>query len=62
MAIVSMVTFALLIDFSDRINGFDYIKIAHELEDTFNTKIDLVSRKGIKLKYLPFVQQNLLHV
>ena len=37
----------ILIDFSDRINGFDYIMIAHELEDTFHTKIDLVSRKGI---------------
>ena len=45
----------ILINFSDRINGFDYIMIAHELEDTFHTKIYLVSRKGIQLKYLPFV-------
>ena len=52
----------ILIDFSDRINGFDYITIVHELEDTFHAKIDLVSRKGIQLKYLPFVQKNLLTV
>ena len=52
----------ILIDFSDRVNGFDYIKIAHELEDTFHIKIDLVSRKGIQMKYLPFVHKNLIHV
>ena len=52
----------ILIDFSDRINGFDYIRIAHELEDTFYIKIDLVSRKGIQSKYLPSLQKNLIHV
>lgn len=52
----------ILIDFNGRIDGFDYIKIAHELEDIFHAKIDLVSRKGIQLKYLPFVYKNLIHV
>ena len=52
----------ILIDFNASINGFDYITIAHEFEDTFHTKIDLVSRKGIQSKYLPFVQENLFHV
>ncbi len=46
----------ILVDFHSRIDGFDYISLAHELEDLFNQKIDLVSRKGIKLKYLPFVE------
>ena len=52
----------ILVDFKARIDGFDYIKLAHELEDTFNYKIDLVSRKGIKPGYLPFVEKNLIHV
>src|ERR1700748_2428518 len=52
----------ILVDFSARIDGFDYIRIAHVLEDALHTKIDLVSRKGIQPKYLPFVEKNLIHV
>lgn len=52
----------ILVDFDSNIDGFDYIKLAHELEDLFNCKIDLVSRKGIKPKYLPFVEKNLINV
>lgn len=52
----------ILVDFDDRIDGFDYIKIAHHLEDAFKQKIDLVSRKGIKAKYISFVENNLIHV
>jgi len=52
----------ILVDFNDRIDGFDYIRLAHELEDTFHYKIDLVSRKGIKEKYLPYVEKNLINV
>jgi predicted nucleotidyltransferase len=52
----------ILVDFNGRIDGFDYIRLAHELEDAFNFKIDMVSRKGIKPKYLPFVEKNLIHV
>ena len=52
----------ILIDFNSSIDGFDYIKIAHELEDAFQYKIDLVSRKGINAKYLPFVEKKLIHV
>lgn len=52
----------ILIDFDGRIDGFDYIKIAHHLEDAFKQKIDLVSRKGIKAKYISFVENNLIHV
>lgn len=51
----------ILVDFNDRI-GIEFISLAHELEDTFHTKIDLVSRKGIQPKYLPFVEKNLIHV
>ncbi len=52
----------ILVDFSTRIDGFDYIRLAHDLEDTFHHKIDLVSRKGIKPGYLPYVEKNLIHV
>jgi len=52
----------ILVDFNERIDGFDYIRLAHELEDSFNYKIDLVSRQGIKPGYLPFVEKNLIHV
>jgi predicted nucleotidyltransferase len=52
----------ILMDFSDRIDGFDYIRIAHELEDAFTHKIDPISRQAIKQGYLPFVEKNLIHV
>ncbi|MGK6350435.1 nucleotidyltransferase family protein [Parapedobacter sp. DT-150] len=52
----------ILVDFDARIDGFQYIRLAHELEDLFNHKVDLVSRKGIKPSYLPFVENNLVHV
>lgn len=52
----------ILVDFNKRIDGFDYIRMAHELEDLFDCKIDVVSRGGIKKQYLPFVEKNLIHV
>lgn len=52
----------ILVDFRGRIDGFDYIRLAHELEDMFKQKIDMVSRSGIKLQYLPYVEKNLIHV
>ena len=52
----------ILVDFSKRIDGFEYIRLAHELKDLFEQKIDVVSRKGIKTKYLPFVEKSLINV
>jgi len=52
----------ILVDFNGHIDGFDYIRLAHELEDTFRHKIDMVSRKGIKPQYLPYVEKSLIHV
>ena len=51
----------ILVDFNGRI-GIEFITLAHELEDIFQSKVDLVSRKGIKPYYLPFVEKNLIHV
>jgi len=52
----------ILVDFNARIDGFDYIHLAHDLEDLFQYKIDIVSRKGIKPQYLPYVEKSLIHV
>lgn len=51
----------ILVDFNGRI-GIEFITLAHELEDIFQTKVDHVSRKGIKPNYLPSVEKNLIHV
>ncbi len=52
----------ILVDFNARIDGFEYIRLAHELEDTFNQKVVVVSRKGIKPQYLPYIEKSLIHV
>lgn len=52
----------ILVDFNKRIDGFEYIRLAHELEDLFECRIDVVSRGGIKDKYLPYVEKSLIHV
>ncbi|WP_317193087.1 nucleotidyltransferase family protein [Pedobacter segetis] len=52
----------IFVDFNKKIDGFEYIKLAHEFEDLFNHKIDLVSRGGVKEKYLPSIEKNLIHV
>lgn len=52
----------ILVDFSISVNGFHSIRHARELEGIFNEKVDLVSRKGIKPSFLPFLEKNLIHV
>ncbi|HTR30794.1 MAG TPA: nucleotidyltransferase family protein [Puia sp.] len=52
----------ILVDFNKRIDGFEYIRLAHDLEDTFKQKVDVVSRRGIKPQYLPYVEKSLIHV
>lgn len=53
----------ILVDFSGAIDGFQYIRLAHELQDLFHPKkVDVVSRGGIKPPYLPFVEKSLIHV
>lgn len=51
----------ILVDFNDKI-GIRFIDLAHELEDMLKKKVDLVSRKGVKPKYLPYVEKHLIHV
>lgn len=52
----------ILVDFSGRITGFEFIRLAHEFESLFDSKIDLVSRGGIKPQYLSYVEKSLIHV
>lgn len=51
----------ILVDFNGPI-GIKFLDLAHELEDILQNKVDLVSRKGIKPKYLSVIEKNLIHV
>lgn len=52
----------ILVDLNGIIDALAYIRLAHELEAGFTTRIDLVSRKGIKPGNLPFVEKSLIQV
>jgi uncharacterized protein len=51
----------ILVEFSDRI-GVRFIDLAEELEDIFGFKVDLVSKNGIKEKYLKSIASDLIYV
>lgn len=51
----------ILVEFSDKI-GIRFIDLAEELEDIVGFKVDLVSKKGIKEKYLKSIDSELIYV
>ncbi len=51
----------ILVEFSDKI-GIRFIDLAEELENIVGTKVDLVSKKGIKDKYLKSIHSDLIYV
>lgn len=51
----------ILVDFNGAI-GLDFFRLANELEDEFQAKVDVVSRKGIKPHYLATVESNLIPI
>ena len=51
----------ILVDF-DKPVGMEFIDLANELEKILNIKVDLVSRNGIKLKYLKYIEKDLSYV
>ena len=51
----------ILVEFSDRI-GVRFIDLAEELESIIGFKVDLVSKKGIKEKYLKSIDSDLIYV
>lgn len=51
----------VLVDFNDKI-GIEFISLVFDIEDLFNTKVDVVSKGGIKPTYFEFVAQDLIYV
>ncbi|WP_461789118.1 nucleotidyltransferase family protein [Pedobacter sp.] len=51
----------LLVEFSDNI-GIRFIDLAEELEDIVGMKVEIVSKQGIKEKYLESIAPDLIYV
>ena len=51
----------ILVDFEKTV-GIEFIDLADELENILHTKVDLVSRKGIKSKYFQQISGELKYV
>jgi len=51
----------ILVEFSDRI-GVKFIDLAEELENIVGLKVDLVSKNGVKEKYLKSIDSDLIYV
>lgn len=51
----------IIVDFHDSI-GIRFIDLADEIEALLNCKVDLVSRKGVKEKYLQLIEQEVIYV
>ena len=51
----------ILVEFSDRI-GIRFVDLAEDLETIVGFKVDLVSKKGIKEKYLKSIDSDLIYV
>ncbi|MCF0042462.1 nucleotidyltransferase family protein [Dyadobacter fanqingshengii] len=51
----------ILVEFSAPI-GFEFVDLAMELEDVLQTKVDLVSKRGLKAPLLPYIEKNLIYV
>lgn len=51
----------ILVEFSDKI-GIRFIDLAEELEGILGVNVDLVSKKGIKDKYLAAIDTDLQYV
>ncbi len=51
----------IMVEFRDEI-GIRFIDLAEDLEKSLGVKVDLVSKKGIKEKYLQSIEQDLIYV
>jgi uncharacterized protein len=51
----------VLVEFNRPV-GFEFIDLLEELEKLLNHKIDLVSKKGIKDHYLPYIEDDAIYV
>ncbi len=51
----------ILVEFNDKI-GVRFIDLANELEKLIELKVDLVSKNGIKKRYLQSIEEDLIYV
>ena len=51
----------ILVEFSDKI-GVRFIDLADDIEEIVGLKVDLVSKNGIKEKYLQAINSDLIYV
>jgi uncharacterized protein len=51
----------IIVDFNKPI-GIEFIDLANYIEQILKTKIDLVSKKGIKDKYYKAIEQEIIYV
>ncbi|MGB5243360.1 MAG: nucleotidyltransferase family protein [Lutimonas sp.] len=51
----------IMVEFNDKI-GLRFIDLANELERMVGLKVDLVSKKGIKQRYLQSIEEDLIYV
>ncbi len=51
----------ILVEFDQPI-GIEFIDLANELEELLKIKVDLVSKNGVKPKYLKEIQKDLVYV
>jgi predicted nucleotidyltransferase len=51
----------ILVDFSEPV-GVSFIDLADFLEQKIKTKVDLVSRKGVKPQYLTAIENDIVYV
>ncbi|MCY7422411.1 MAG: nucleotidyltransferase family protein [Chitinophagaceae bacterium] len=51
----------IIVDFDQPV-GIEFIDLANYMEGLFLTKVDLVSRKGIKDKYFQLIEKEIIYV
>lgn len=51
----------IIVDFNSKI-GIEFVDLAEELENSFQRKVDLVSRKGIKDRYFKVIEPEIIYV
>ena len=51
----------IIVDFNGKI-GIEFVDLADELENKLKRKVDLVSRNGVKEKYLRIIEPQIVYV
>ncbi len=51
----------IIVEFNGKI-GIKFVDLAEEIENIIGSKVDVVSKKGIKEKYLKVIESDLIYV